>query len=94
MFLVEIFFLKRFKYIYRLSYLHYSGLAVLVTFIVGMIVSAISGLNKARDVDPKLCFDYSKLFFCFNHNRGNFKVTPMQEKTEVVEVESYKKEVN
>ncbi|GFN74484.1 sodium-coupled monocarboxylate transporter [Plakobranchus ocellatus] len=42
-----------------LSYLHYSTLAILVSMIVGGIVSLATGRNKNRDIDPILTLDYS-----------------------------------
>ncbi|RUS87058.1 hypothetical protein EGW08_005211 [Elysia chlorotica] len=42
-----------------LSYLHYSTLAIIVSMVLGALVSLITGFNKSRIVDPRTYLNYS-----------------------------------
>ncbi|KAK7114918.1 sodium-coupled monocarboxylate transporter 1-like [Littorina saxatilis] len=42
---------------YRLSYQHYGTLAVIISVVVGIIVSAITGFNKNRELDRRTYYD-------------------------------------
>ncbi|KAL8593066.1 hypothetical protein ACOMHN_017992 [Nucella lapillus] len=42
---------------YRLSYQHFATLAILVSIIVSLLVSALTGFNKNREVDPQTYYD-------------------------------------
>lgn len=50
---------------YSLSYLWYSTFGTLITFVVGLLVSFITGPTKPEDVDPKYMIPiFDRLFWC------------------------------
>ncbi|PVD21445.1 hypothetical protein C0Q70_19618 [Pomacea canaliculata] len=51
---------------YRLSYWHYSTLSIIVTFIVSIVVSGVTGFNKNRDIDRRTYYD---IFACCRPNK-------------------------
>lgn len=66
--------------IYSLSYLHYSTLAVIVSIIVGLIVSGITGFNHLDDVDPRTYFH-----FCgCSQKKPKYTKAPVSEKKEKI----------
>nr|KAG5707446.1 hypothetical protein BaRGS_011950 [Batillaria attramentaria] len=53
---------------YRLSYQHYSTLSLIVSIVVGISVSAVTGFNKNRVLDPRTYYD---IFACCRRTRRN-----------------------
>jgi len=50
-------------YLYKLSYIHYATLALIIGTIVGVIVSYATGKQKAEELDPRLmCPIFDKMF--------------------------------
>ncbi|XP_012936765.1 sodium-dependent multivitamin transporter isoform X2 [Aplysia californica] len=62
-----------------LSYLHYSTLALLVSAIVGMLVSALTGCNKGKDVDERTYYKYP---CCFRQRNGFVEVAQKESRNQ------------
>ncbi|XP_069124076.1 sodium-coupled monocarboxylate transporter 1-like isoform X2 [Argopecten irradians] len=49
--------------LYRMSYLWYSPLAVLVTVVIGLLISFITGATKTKELNPRLICPFFDVFF-------------------------------
>ncbi|XP_033749405.1 sodium-coupled monocarboxylate transporter 1-like [Pecten maximus] len=49
--------------LYRMSYLWYAPLAALITVVVGLLVSFITGATKPKELDPRLICPFFDIFF-------------------------------
>ena len=62
--------------------MYYSGLAVLIVFTLGLLVSAITGFNKIENIDQKLYFDYKKKLPWLLMSKKS-KIVPTKEENDV-----------
>ena len=51
--------------IYQLSYMWYSAVGCLTVIVVGMIVSAVTGFQNAKKLDPNLICNTGQTLFWF-----------------------------
>ena len=51
--------------VYRLSYLWFAGLSLIITFILGIAISLLTGPVDSRKYDQKLFLNYSQTFSFF-----------------------------
>ncbi|CAH1790312.1 unnamed protein product [Owenia fusiformis] len=66
------------KDLYTLSYLWFTLLGLLVTIVVGLVVSFISGHNKSGDIPENLLFNWSSCL-CWRREKSRHSSEPMSE---------------
>lgn len=59
--------------IYEVSYLWYSTIAMVITIVVGLLVSACTGCNKPSKVNPKLIAPFIYTICCLKEERAKYE---------------------